>query len=83
METPIISIAIVDDHTLFRSGLASLLTEFDEIFVEFEATNGLDLKEKIKNHPQVQLVLMDINMPIMDGWEAVRLMREIESCNRY
>ena len=76
METPIISIAIVDDHTLFRSGLASLLTEFDEIFVEFEATNGLDLKEKIKNHPQVQLVLMDINMPLMDGYESTKWLKE-------
>ena len=76
METSTISIAIVDDHTLFRSGLASLLAEFNEITVEFEATNGIDLKEKIKNHPHVQLVLMDINMPLMDGYESTKWLKE-------
>ncbi|RZK54207.1 MAG: response regulator transcription factor, partial [Pedobacter sp.] len=43
MSNEIMNIAIVDDHTLFRSGLASLLSEFDEINVVFEATNGSDL----------------------------------------
>lgn len=76
METPTISIAIVDDHTLFRSGLASLLAEFEEITVEFEANNGIDLKEKIKNHPHTQLVLMDINMPLMDGYESTKWLKE-------
>ncbi|MFW0718142.1 response regulator [Pedobacter sp. N23S346] len=67
-----ISIAIVDDHTLFRSGLASLLDEFDEIEVVFEGIHGLDLQQKIKNHPDVQLILMDISMPVMDGFAATK-----------
>lgn len=71
MQMPI-SIAIVDDHTLFRSGLSSLLAEFDEIKVAFEATNGVDLQEKIKHHAEVQLVLMDINMPQMDGYASTQ-----------
>lgn len=72
MQDPIISIAIVDDHTLFRSGLASLLEEFDEIDIKFEAINGLDLQTKIGQNPQVQLILMDINMPVMDGFAATK-----------
>lgn len=72
MQDQSISIAIVDDHTLFRSGLASLLEEFDEINVMFEAVNGLDLQSKINNHQHVQLVLMDINMPVMDGFAATK-----------
>lgn len=72
MQDQSISIAIVDDHTLFRSGLASLLEEFDEINVTFEAVNGLDLQSKINNHQHVQLVLMDINMPVMDGFAATK-----------
>ncbi|MBT2559728.1 response regulator transcription factor [Pedobacter sp. ISL-68] len=72
MQDQSISIAIVDDHTLFRSGLASLLEEFDEINVTFEAVNGLDLQSKINNHKHVQLVLMDINMPVMDGFAATK-----------
>lgn len=65
-------IAIVDDHTLFRSGVATLLGEFDEIEVIFEASNGQDLQQKIKNHPEVELILMDINMPIIDGFAATK-----------
>ncbi|WP_316805992.1 response regulator transcription factor [Pedobacter agri] len=71
-----ISIAIVDDHTLFRSGLASLLDEFDEIEIVFESTNGQDLQNKIKNQSNVDLILMDINMPIMDGFAATKWIRE-------
>lgn len=74
MQTPI-SIAIVDDHTLFRSGLASLLTEFDEIEVAFEATNGVDLQERLPKHPEVKLVLMDINMPLMDGYASTKWLK--------
>ncbi|TCD17496.1 response regulator transcription factor [Pedobacter psychrodurus] len=72
MQEQSISIAIVDDHTLFRSGLASLLEEFDDINITFEAVNGLDLQAKMNNHQQVQLVLMDINMPVMDGFAATK-----------
>ncbi|WP_025143306.1 response regulator transcription factor [Pedobacter jeongneungensis] len=70
MQNQSISIAIVDDHTLFRSGLASLLEEFDEIKIAFEAVNGVDLQTKITRHSEIQLVLMDINMPVMDGFAA-------------
>jgi DNA-binding NarL/FixJ family response regulator len=72
MNPETISIAIVDDHTLFRSGLASLISEFEIIKVEFEASNGIDLQEKIKNHPNIQVILMDINMPIMDGYATTK-----------
>ncbi|MFF5382009.1 response regulator transcription factor [Pedobacter suwonensis] len=72
MQQPSISIAIVDDHTLFRSGLASLLEEFDEIEVMFEAINGIDLQAKINRHAEVQLILMDINMPEMDGFATTK-----------
>ncbi|WP_421942271.1 response regulator [Pedobacter sp.] len=76
MKNAIISIAIVDDHTLFRSGLASLLEEFDEIEVVFEATNGADLQTKIKSNPLTDLILMDISMPIMDGYAATKWIKE-------
>ncbi|MGY3052912.1 DNA-binding NarL/FixJ family response regulator [Pedobacter sp. UYEF25] len=65
-----IRIAIVDDHTLFRSGLANLLDEFDDIEIVFQATNGLDLQEKLPKQLDIHLILMDINMPIIDGYLA-------------
>ncbi len=72
MQSEKIAIAIVDDHTLFRSGLASLMEEFDEINVVFEATNGIDFQEKLKKHGAISVVLMDINMPIMDGYATAK-----------
>ncbi len=76
MPTEKIKIALVDDHSLFRSGLASLLTEFEDIEVVFEATNGADLQTKIKKHENVQVILMDINMPVMDGFASTKWIKE-------
>lgn len=76
MFTEKIVIAIVDDHTLFRSGLSSLLAEFEEIIVAFEAKNGIELQEKLKNNANVQILLMDINMPIMDGYATTKWVKE-------
>ena len=71
-----IRILLVDDHTLFRSGLASLLSEFEEIVIVFEAVNGSDLQSKIKKNEEVQLILMDINMPVVDGFAATKWIKE-------
>jgi DNA-binding NarL/FixJ family response regulator len=64
------SIAVVDDHTLFREGLVSLLTKSSYQFrVIWEASNGAEFLEKMESQiPDV--VLMDISMPVMDGVEA-------------
>jgi DNA-binding NarL/FixJ family response regulator len=67
-----ITLAIVDDHTLFREGLASLMAEFQEIDIAFEAKNGIDFQTKIKKHEQIDIVLMDISMPGMDGYATTK-----------
>lgn len=68
-----ISIALVDDHTLFRKGLAGLVQIADEnIRIIFEADNGIDMQKKINDKQQPDIILMDINMPEMDGFESVK-----------
>ncbi|MFN8258297.1 MAG: response regulator transcription factor [Bacteroidales bacterium] len=67
----IISVAIADDHVIFRKGLRTILNEIPEIKVVAEASNGMELLEVLKTC-QADIILMDIRMPIMDGLEATQ-----------
>jgi two-component system invasion response regulator UvrY len=63
-----IKIAIADDHVLFRSGLAGIVNNFDNCSILFEAGNGTELIKYIKAGLQPDLILLDLNMPEMDGF---------------
>ena len=71
-----IRILLVDDHTLFRSGLKALLSRQDDFEVVGEASDGL---EGVKQAEQLQpdLVLLDLDMPVMNGTEALAQMMEM------
>jgi two-component system, NarL family, invasion response regulator UvrY len=64
-----IKIALADDHILLRSGLAGLVTNLGYT-VLLECNNGKDLADKLDKNNLPDLVLMDINMPEMDGYET-------------
>jgi DNA-binding NarL/FixJ family response regulator len=74
-----ITVLIVDDHTLVREGVRSLLTLADDIEIVGEATNGEEALEKARELlPDV--VLMDLAMPITGGLEATRrISRELSA----
>lgn len=63
-------VALVDDHELLRSGLASMINSFDGFKVLLEAGNGKEFIEALKSHKAPSIVLLDINMPHMDGFET-------------
>ncbi len=72
MET--IRVLIVDDHTVVRGGLATMLGRQSDITVVGEAKNGLEAVER-SQELQPDLILMDLRMPEMDGVEAMRQIR--------
>ncbi|MFC2023029.1 response regulator [Chloroflexota bacterium] len=70
-----IKVIIVDDHTLVRDGIRSLLALTADIEIVGEAANGREALEKVRRLvPDV--VLMDLAMPIMSGLEATRRIRK-------
>lgn len=69
------NIALVDDHVLLRNGLAGLVKSLGHE-VLFEADNGKDLIEKLKSNSMPDIILLDINMPEMDGYETVRWLKK-------
>ncbi len=69
-------IIIADDHLIFRQGLKSLLMNEEFANVIAEASNGNDLIELLSNY-KPDLILMDIDMPYMNGLEATRKALEI------
>ena len=62
----VIKVAIADDHALFRTGVKTSLSARKDIQMVAEAENGMQLLNLLK-HIQPDVVLLDIQMPIMDG----------------
>lgn len=73
----VLDVLIVDDHSLFRNGLKILLSTSGQFNIIGEAENGSEFLELL-DHVHPDIVLMDIDMPIMDGIQATR-----EALKRY
>ena len=70
------TVALIDDHVLLRNGLANLIETLGDYKVLFQANNGKQFVETVQNGAVPNIVLIDINMPIMDGYETAIWIRE-------
>lgn len=72
-----VKLALVDDHQLVRGGIKLLLEKITGFKVIIEASNGVEVLEKLASAKQLpQIVLIDVSMPLMDGYETTRRINE-------
>ncbi len=72
-----IRVAIADDHALFRAGVKTALSVKKDIELIAEADNGMQLLNLLK-HIDVDVILLDIHMPIMDGIQTLPEIRKVK-----
>lgn len=70
-----VKIAIIDDNSFLVKSTAEKLSYFDEFEIKFTAQNGQEAIDKLADFNTVKLILMDIEMPVMDGIEATRIIK--------
>lgn len=71
------TIVIVDDHLLIAKAIGSIIDQFDGYEVLYEAENGKQLAERFKVKNNIpDIVLLDISMPVMDGFETAKWLKE-------
>ncbi len=71
-----IKIAIVDDNTFLIKAVEEKLSFFEDLQVKFNAMNGADLLEQLDDNHNLDLILMDIEMPVMNGIEATEKVKQ-------
>ena len=72
---PVYKIILADDHILLRDTLADFIDSIEECDVIAKADTGKELINLIENGNVPDLVILDLNMPVMDGYEAARWLR--------
>ena len=74
-----IKLIIADDHELFRKGLAELLRKHDDIKIVKSVADGLEFTELINSQFEADIVLLDITMPNMDGFQVLKELKNSSS----
>ncbi|HRD54008.1 MAG TPA: response regulator transcription factor [Flavobacteriales bacterium] len=74
--SPTIPIALVDDHTLFRNALADLIGLIGGYDVVVQADHGQQYVQAAANGARVAVAIVDLHMPVMDGYDTIAWIRE-------
>ena len=74
-----IKLIIADDHELFRKGLAELLRKHDDIKIVKSVADGIEFMELLNNQFVADIVLLDITMPNMDGFQVLKELKTLNS----
>lgn len=71
-----IKLAIVDDNTFLARAIHEKLVDYDDLAIKYLVYNGSELLAKLEKNHNLDLVLMDIEMPVLDGIETVNLVKQ-------
>lgn len=75
-----VRISVVDDHSLFRKGLINLIHSIDKKFeVISEAANGREFLEQLHSGLLPDIAIIDVSMPVMDGYQTTTTLRQTHS----
>ena len=74
-----IKLIIADDHELFRNGLAELLRKYDDLKIVKSVGDGLEFMELVNSQFEADIVLLDITMPNMDGFQVLKELKNSTS----
>lgn len=71
-----IKIAIADDNTFLINAVKEKLSFFEDLSVKFTGINGADLLEQLEANHNIDLILMDIEMPVLNGIETTQVVKQ-------
>ncbi len=74
-----IKLIIADDHELFRIGLVELLKKHEDIKIIKSVADGFELMDLINSQPEADIVLLDLTMPNMDGFQVLKELKNLNS----
>lgn len=72
-----VNIAVIDDNVFLTKAILEKLSFFEDIHVKFTASDGAQACDKIKEDHNIQLILMDIEMPNMNGIQATEIIKNL------
>lgn len=71
-----LKIAIVDDNSFLIHAIKEKLSFFDDVTIKHSALNGSELLERLEENHHLDLILMDIEMPVLDGIETTQVVKQ-------